>query len=552
MDALDPKDLQPQTMLGMKLIQQPFSKMPDAEKLFDFDALKETRDTVSHHLQFSHLLMVIQGRDGSGKDSFANSLIVGEHPALYFFNATAESDDNLQSILSKAAQNNHADTIQILEKRIQDIMYRGQQPVIIVNNAEQLSETELKNIIEYTQQKTDSNQQTKLKLLLLGKPNLEKNLERNGIINHNQFYLIALPQLNVSNTRGFLMHRLTLAGFRDAGPFFDKDITDIFSMANGNPTATMEYAAECLNKNKSLYEENVSEKSKATKPLLIVGTSLFIAAIIYNSILSSDDKTSDVDTNIETISETKNIEKKAVDQLFNASTNTMDVKKKKPNAVLPKLTSDYVLPAFSQQSTIPLNAELLESAQSTTGIIPKDSSTLLAEKMVAMPSSVSEKNSQPVTNTSVNPAKVTPPSSVIKKPVEKTEHKTESKELIQKPQIKPVIEKVDKTSQAFIKAKAKSSNWLLKQPTNNWSLQILAGHEAETLLNYIHLHQLGDKVAYFRSRLNKKDWHVILYGQYKSKEQAKAVIPYLPKYIQQNKPWAKDMKSVQSSIKQYQ
>ncbi|MCK5334910.1 MAG: hypothetical protein KAQ67_02045, partial [Gammaproteobacteria bacterium] len=81
MDALDPKDLQPQTMLGMKLIQQPFSKLPEAENLFDFDALKQTRDTISHHLQFSHLLMVIQGRKGSGKDSLANSLIVSDHPA---------------------------------------------------------------------------------------------------------------------------------------------------------------------------------------------------------------------------------------------------------------------------------------------------------------------------------------------------------------------------------------------------------------------------------------------------------------------------------------
>jgi septal ring-binding cell division protein DamX/type II secretory pathway predicted ATPase ExeA len=544
MDALDPKDLQPQTMLGMKLIQQPFSKRPEAENLFDFDTLKQTRDTISHHLQFSHLLMIIQGRKGSGKDSLANSLIVSDHPALYFFNATAESGDNLQSILAKAAQNNNADSIQILEKRIHDIMYRGQQPVIIINNAEQLSETELRNLIDYTQQKIDSNQQTQLKLLLLGTPELEKNLERNGIINHNQFYLIALPQLNVSNTRSFLMHRLTLAGFRDASPFSDKDISDIFSMANGNPVATMEYAAECLNNNKSLYDENYSDNKKSTKPLLVIGAVLFIAAILYNSVFTAPDK----NTDIETISEPLVIEKKAVDQLFNANTNTMDVKQEKAGTVLPKLTSKYSPPAYSSQPNITLNTELLTATQATTEVAPKDTATLPTEKIkepvLAKPV---EKVVTPVPNEPIKQPTTIKPVVIEKEKVKSTSKPVTAK----KPQIKPVINKIDKISQAFINANARSSDWLLKQPANNWSLQILAGHEAETLLSYMRQHKLGEKVAYFRTRLGNKDWHVILYGQYKSKEQAKSVIPYLPKYIQQNNPWPKDLKSVQKAIKQY-
>ncbi len=544
MDALDPKDLQPQTMLGMKLIQQPFSKIPDAENLFDFDALKQTRDTVSHHLQFSHLLMVIQGRSGSGKDSLANSLIVSEHPALYFFNATAESGDTLQNILTKAAQNNHADDIQTLEKRIGDIMYRGQQPVIIINNAEQLNEIELRNLIEYAQNKTDSNQQTQLKLLLLGAPELEKNLDRNGIINHNQFYLIALPQLNVSNTRSFLMHRLTQASFRDASPFSDKDITNIFNMANGNPVATMEYAAECLNNNKSLIDESYSEGTKATKPLLIIGAILFIAAILYNSVfMSADkelDKASQTQTNIEPLKiDKRTIDKKAVDQLFNAGTNTMDVKQKESGETLPKLTSKYSLPAYSNQTPTPINAESLEIAQTNVELTPQDTSALLPEKAF-------EKT---IKTTSPKPAEKLPTPVLVKQ--QKVTPSTSTPTKSAKTVIKPVITKVDKIDQAFIKAKARSSDWLLKQPSSNWSLQILAGHEAETLLNYMHQHKLGDKVAYFRKRLGKKDWHVILYGQYKSKEQAKAVIPYLPKYIQQNNPWPKDLKSVKNDIKQY-
>ena len=526
MDELDPKDLQPQTMLGMKLIQQPFSKMPEAENLFDFDALKQTRDTVSHHLQFSHLLMVIQGRKGSGKKSLANSLIISDHPALYFFNATAAADDDLQSTLEKAAINNNATDIQILEKRIDDIMYRGQQPVLIINDAEQLTEDNLRQLIEYAQQKSDDNQQTQLKLLLLGSPKLEKTLERNGIINHNQFYLIALPQLNVSNTRSFLMHRLTIAGYRDETPFTDKDITNIFNMANGNPKATMEYAAESLNDKRSLNVESISDGSKARKPLLIVGATLFAAAIVYNSILSPEKN----NTETETTTEPLTLEKKAKDQLFTANTNTMDVKQEKPGEVLQKLTPAYSVPP-RPEPTEPKLPQLLEKT------------TQEKEKpVVQQPVDIIQQTAIPEKQT--NSVKVAP---TVKPKLLNTPKVSPA----QQAPIKPAIKKVDAITQAFMDTNARTSDWILKQPANNWSLQILAGHEAETLLSYIQQQKLGDKVAYFRKRLGNRDWHVILYGQYKSKEQAKAVIPYLPKYIQQNKPWPKDLKSVQKSIKTY-
>jgi len=298
----------------------------------------------------------------------------------------------------------------------------------------------------------------------LGTPELEKNLDRNGIINHNQFYLIALPQLNVSNTRIFLMHRLTQAGFRDASPFSDKDITNIFNMANGNPVATMEYAAECLNNNKSLVDESYSEGTKATKPLLIIGAILFIAAILYNSVFMSADKQLDIapqtQTNIEPPNTDKRaIDKKAVDQLFNAGTNTMDVKQKESGEVLPKLTSKYSLPAYSNQTTTPLNAESLDTAQTNVEMVPQDSSTLLQEK--ALEKSIKTTSSQaaepnPIP-TLVKQPKSTQPTVTAKAPIKD----------IKQAVIKPIIAKVDKINPAFIKAKSRSSDWLLKPPSNN-------------------------------------------------------------------------------------
>lgn len=538
MEALDPKDLQPQTMLGMKLIQQPFSKTPDAENLFDFDALKQTRDTVSHHLQFSHLLMVIQGRNGSGKNSFANSLIVSDHPALYFFNATAEPGDTLRSVLEKAADNNHADDIQILENRIHDIMYRGQQPVLILNDAEQLDENVLSELIQYAQSHKDAQQQTQLKLLLVGDHGLDKKLEKNGIINHNQFYLIDLPQLNVSNTRSFLMHRLNLAGYRDAPPFSDKDITNIYNMANGNPAATLEYAAESLNNNKSLYEEDFGSAGKTKKILIIAGVTLFVAAFIYNSLLTSPE---DDNESIGLPAETT-IEKNAVDQLFKPSSNTMAVRQENQLAIPDQKSQHSLAPEMPATITKPSAPQALTqppaSITEQTDIKPLQSQPALKENTKTETSKTETKRSSsgiPAPEDS-KPAKAIPSTSTPAKPITTQ---------------KPVVKADDKITRSFTNAGVNPPEWLLKQPSGNWSLQILGAYKAETLLTYVHQHSLGNKVAYYRTRLGNQDWHVILYGQYSSKEKAKAVIPYLPAYIRQNKPWPKDIKSVQNAIKQY-
>jgi len=564
MDELDPKDLQPQTMLGMKLIQQPFTKLPEAENLFDFDALKQTRDTVSHHLQFSHLLMVIQGKKGSGKNSLANSLIVGEHPALYYFNATVEAGDHLNDLLNKAAENNHADNIEVLEKRIHDIMYRGQQPVLIINDAENLSEDELHKLLNYVRQHSDQNQQTKLKLLLLGAPELEKNLERNNVVNHNQFYLIELPLLNVSNTLSFLMHRLHQAGYKGDSPFSDNEISNIFNMANGNPVATMEYAAESLNKNKKFNEDESSSNTVKSKPLIFIAAALFIAAIIYNSVLTGPEQTDKQTTNLPL-----DIEKKAVHEIFKPATNTMDIKQREHGSDITKLMPDFAMPS-QRSAQEPGQTADLESGHRIDSM--PDISHILKPADPATNNSLVNKPASTETVKPVSAAKDTKKPDPVKKPaVVNTGTKTESKNAT-KSQPKPEIKQnkvttaaasqkqnkqtvntkqKDTVTQAFIKAGARSPDWLLKQAADSWGLQILAGHEAETLLNYIQQHQLGSKVAYFRSRLGTKDWHVILYGNYKSKEQAKGVIPYLPSHIQRNRPWPKDLKSVQNAIKQY-
>ncbi|MDH5394274.1 MAG: SPOR domain-containing protein [Gammaproteobacteria bacterium] len=546
MDAHNPKDLQPETMLGMKLIQQPFSKMPSAENLYDFDALKQTRDTVSHHLQFSHLLMIIQGPKGSGKDSLANSLIVSEHPALYFFNATAELNDTAASILNKAANNNNAESTQQLESRISDIMYRGQQPVLIVNDAEQLAEDELRALIKYASLKKDNNQQIQLKLLLLGDLSLEKNLDRYGIINHNQYYMIELPLLNVSNTRSFLMHRLTQAGFRDANPFTDKDITNIYSIANGNPDVTMLYAAELLNQKKSLKDDNLSVEKKAKKPLIFIAAALFLAAIIYNSLILTPTTTPE---------ETSPVEKpmtdqSAVEKLFSApaGNNTMAVKQQQSAQPLNKLRPEISVPTLgnkTQTADKQITAAEQNIIETNTPAAQTDKPEAVTNGAADTPApEATPEAAATATDDRPTPAKTQTTSDA------KTTLKTETA-VLSKPQIKAATETVDQVTQSFIDAGALPPAWLLKQPPERWSLQILGGHQPDTLLSFIRQHRLNKKVAYFRSRLANKDWHVILYGMYPSKAHAKAAIKTLPAFLQQQKPWPKDMKSVQAAIRQH-
>ncbi|MDF3054233.1 MAG: hypothetical protein K0Q74_140 [Gammaproteobacteria bacterium] len=93
---------------------------------------------------------------------------------------------------------------------------------------------------------------------------------------------------------------------------------------------------------------------------------------------------------------------------------------------------------------------------------------------------------------------------------------------------------------------------LLTLPSDHYTIQVLGSYSERDITSYINKHDLGGKVAYYRTSRDGRDWYVVLYSSYKTSTEAKAAISGLPAEIQKQKPWVKLLGSVQEDIKRNQ
>jgi DamX protein len=108
---------------------------------------------------------------------------------------------------------------------------------------------------------------------------------------------------------------------------------------------------------------------------------------------------------------------------------------------------------------------------------------------------------------------------------------------------KPTNETEFQTEQLGVKGE----KWLRQQNANAYTLQILGVHERLTLKQFLDKHQLNN-VAMFKTSYRQKDWYVLVYGIYPNWTQANQALKTLPPELQQYKPWARSIASVQKIL----
>jgi len=96
----------------------------------------------------------------------------------------------------------------------------------------------------------------------------------------------------------------------------------------------------------------------------------------------------------------------------------------------------------------------------------------------------------------------------------------------------------------------KEAEWLLSQNPKSFTLQILGTHNPLTVKTFITKYSLND-VALFKTKHRGKDWYVLVFGIYESRDQALSALKQLPISLQKNtSPWVRSLSSIQNLIKE--
>ncbi len=99
-----------------------------------------------------------------------------------------------------------------------------------------------------------------------------------------------------------------------------------------------------------------------------------------------------------------------------------------------------------------------------------------------------------------------------------------------------------------VQTELKGKDWLRRQNSNAYTLQILGVHDRLTLKKFVAKHHLND-LATFKTTYRNKNWYVLIYGIYPTRAMAEAALAELPASLRENtQPWTRSLDSIQKVI----
>lgn len=139
------------------------------------------------------------------------------------------------------------------------------------------------------------------------------------------------------------------------------------------------------------------------------------------------------------------------------------------------------------------------------------------------------------------------PNTPIKKEKEKTEKKV-SQEQQKSSEITSYEKKSEAVERVSYNQNAKDS--LLTLPSQHYTYQLLGTRSRKNADRFMKKYKsLGNDWWVYRGMFKGSPWHVVLYGQFKTKIDAEKVKNTFPKSLQSQKPWLRKFESIQKEIR---
>lgn len=137
---------------------------------------------------------------------------------------------------------------------------------------------------------------------------------------------------------------------------------------------------------------------------------------------------------------------------------------------------------------------------------------------------------------------VTPPPRPVVPPVAPVVHEVKTPP----PEIKVDNKPVD----AAIETKeVKDEAWLLKQPGEFFTIQIIGSFDMNRIQKFRDNYQLS-QLAIFKGKYQNRDWFVLVMGMYPNREQAQKALDALPNELkQETQPWIRGVYTIHAQVK---
>lgn len=239
------------TFYGLR--EPPFGPTPDPRFLFQSARHREALAQLIYGVRERKGFIVLSGEIGTGKTTLLRALLErcdASTRVAYVHNSALDIEGLLEYVLQdwgvKSAGATHAQRLFELNEFLIDQHRQGLSPVLVVDEAQNLSVETLEAVRLLSNFETTS--QKLMQILLVGQPELREKLDKQELRQLKQRIALRchIAALSAEETRLYIRHRLRVAGTADSGIFTDAAIQQIAEYSGGVPRTINIVCDHCL------------------------------------------------------------------------------------------------------------------------------------------------------------------------------------------------------------------------------------------------------------------------------------------------------------------
>jgi len=225
-----------------KLKSKPFDLLPNPDFLFPSKSHKRALTYLDYGIRERTGFILLSGEVGSGKTTIIRDLIKKKHERVILskvFNTQVDFDQLIAMVnddfgLPVQGKDKIA-LLRDLNDFLIDQYARGNKPTLIIDEAQNLTPNLLEEIRMLSNLETDDAKL--LQIILVGQPELRKTLAMPGLLQLRQRISISchVHPLSSPEVEEYILHRLEVAGNREAVRFSVEAVDIIFTYSRGIP-----------------------------------------------------------------------------------------------------------------------------------------------------------------------------------------------------------------------------------------------------------------------------------------------------------------------------
>jgi DamX protein len=585
-DPLPQNRLEPDYLAGYGLRVPPFADNYDQRFLY-LDRQRRQLFVIMEHLsQHKHLILLVVAERGMGKSSIKQRYMEEADESCLICDVDAHPMMDVDELLTLIAQGFGMIDIPVSASELHESLYsylaavrqQGRMPVLMVDDAHELPQDALEALFYLAD--AEAGEGNLLHSVLFCEPAIEIMLESSAIqsLQERITHHLRISPFDEEQTAEYIRYRLAVAGLEGASPFSPGDIRRIYEASGGVPAQINRAAHQLLGNGRiDKLEDNDDQSSDSAMAdeeyltrhklalfglglavlLLIVGLWWWFGAertspatalpVTSNQTVVELPLESKSDDEMTAITQEEEDDKTSTEAPDSGtaedalqSGNETPIKTPIPVVRIDALTPNPV-PGSDEPQTLVLRGEGFDESTRITvewgnqrKTLEESRVRLVDQSQLAIELTV---GNEPQTWLLIarNPQTGAQDKLEfrVKAPFEPGEKSTSS----------PDKNKV--TSPAPSGKTGNDLAWLQSQPADHYTLQLLAGYQAENLRMFLKQHSLQTDAVIYESRHNDKPWFGVVYGSYPDRDTAQVASKSLPKGVE---PWIRRMGDVQRSL----